>query len=270
MLASPPEIYLKITEIIDHPAKTPKDAEDIILHDPGLAARLLRLVNSAFYGFPGQISSIARAITIIGIKELRDLVLATVVVERFGRMPIKWMSMKEFWRLSVRCALLASEIEKLLPNPVKLESVFVCALLHEIGRLVIYAKIPELARAAILLSEQGQMKETEAERRTYGFDHYQLAAELARRWHLPAVVVTTLDSHHAPHAAGQFVEETAVVVLACQLSLAEVDAKQPLKASLPDIEGLLGILGLESERLPGIIEAAEENFEPVFRMLFQT
>ena len=268
-LASPPEIYLKLSEIMDNPAKTARDAEEVIKHDPGLSARLLRIVNSAFYGFPGQISSISRAITIVGVKELRDLVLATVVVERFGHLPNKLMTMREFWRLSVRAALLARVMEKHLANGTQVEPVFVCGLLHEIGRLVVYAKIPELARAAILLSEQEAMDEVEAERLTYGFDHYQLAAELARRWHLPRLIVTTLQCHQHPEETEEFSLETALVTVASRLSLWEVRSSEQLEEVLPGLVGWLQSLRLEPHLLPEILAEADENFEPIFKMLFQ-
>ncbi len=269
-LASPPELFLKISEIIDNPAKTSHDAEEVIKHDPGLSARLLRLVNSAFYGFPGQITSIARAITIIGIRELRDLVLATVVVERFGHIPNKLMTMREFWRISVQSALLASEMGKQVPKSAGLESIFICGLLHEIGRLVIYAKIPELARAAILLTGGDQMEESEAERRTYGFDHYQLAAELARRWHLPGVIITTLQYHGCPEEAEDFTRETALVTVASRLSLVEARSPQELETVLPTMTKQLELLRLEPTLLPAILDEADKNFEAVFKLLFQS
>jgi len=268
-LASPPEIYLKINEILDDPAKTPRDAEQVIQYDPGLSARLLRLVNSAFYGFPRQITSISRAITILGIRELRDLVLATVVMERFGHLPNTLMTLREFWRLSVRLALLAKVMKKHVAQSGRMESVFLCGLLHEIGRLVIYARIPELARAAMLLSEQKSVEETDAERAVYGFDHYQLAAELARRWNLPPVIVTTLYCHGHPEDAESFDLETALVSLACRLSLDEVRTPQQLEAVLPGLRKFMEPLRLDSGRLPRIVAEADENFETVFRAFFQ-
>lgn len=269
-LASPPEIFLKISQILDDPTKTARDAEQVIRHDPGLTARLLRLVNSAFYGFPRQISSISHAITIVGARELRDLVLATVVVERFGRLPNKLMTMRAFWRVSVRSALLAREMGKCHAQSSSLRSVFVCGLLHEIGRLVIYAKIPELARAAILLAEGGMLEETEAERQIYGFDHYQLAYELARRWHLPEVITATLQWHEHPEEAGDFSRETALVALACRLSLAEIETPQQLEQMPPTWGRLLDLLRLKRDVLSRSMEEADSHLQTVFGTLFQS
>nr|BAL55694.1 metal dependent phosphohydrolase [uncultured Gammaproteobacteria bacterium]BAL57274.1 metal dependent phosphohydrolase [uncultured Gammaproteobacteria bacterium] len=263
-LASPPEVFLRLCEILDDPAKTVYDAERVIEHDPGTAARLLRLVNSAFYGFPRQITSISRAIAMIGLKELRDLILATWVVERFSRLPNRLLDMRAFWRVSVRTGLLARALARRHAQAKSLQSVFVCGLLHEIGRLVIYAKIPELGRAAELLTKAEGIEEIEAERRIYGFDHYQLAAELARRWRLPEVFVATLRWHGSPGEAGSFARETALVTLASRLSLAEVF---PAEAVGPT--ALLAFLHLPAACLPEALEEAEAQLDEVFRGLFR-
>jgi HD-like signal output (HDOD) protein len=266
-LASPPEIFLKLCDILDDPTGTVRDAEQVIKHDPGLAARLLRLVNSAFYGFPAQISSISRAISLLGLQELRDLVLATCIVERFSRFPNRLLDMRAFWRVSVRCALLAKALARRHPQAQELEPIFTCGLLHEVGRLVIYAKIPELARAAILLAQAEGIEEPEAERRTYGFDHYQLAAELATRWRLPEVIVATLRWHGAPENAGAFSRETALVTLASALSLAEVENPAQLASMLSD-SAAFAFTRLSASGVTEVLEETALQFEEVFQLLF--
>lgn len=268
-LASPPEIFLKLCEILDDPTKTVRDAERVIEHDPGLAARLLRLVNSAFYGFPAQISSISRAISMIGLYELRDLILATWVVERFSRLPNRLMDMRSFWRISVRLGLLAKALGRRHPQARELQSIFTCGLLHEVGRLVIYAKIPELARAAMLLADSEGIEETQAERQIYGFDHYQLAAELAYRWRLPEVFVATLRWHGSPEEAESFSWETGLVTLASRLSLAEIEEPAQLEPILPSLAPLLAFLRLQTYSLPEVLEEVAIQFEEIFRLLFQ-
>ncbi len=261
-LASPPEIFLKISQIIEDPSKTVQDAERVIEHDPGLAARLLRLVNSAFYGFPRRIVSISHAVSLIGLNELRDLVLATVVVERFSKLSNPLMSMREFWQVSVRGALLTRELSKAFAG---MEATFVCGLLHEIGRLVIYARIPELARAALLLATAENLEERVAERRIYGFDHYQLGAELLRRWQLPEVIVTTLRHHGRPGEAGGFSRETALVTLALLVSIEDLSAVQA--SQRPDLGELMDFLHLPTELLAEAMETADRQFESVYSLL---
>ncbi|BCX89843.1 hypothetical protein MIN45_P2216 [Methylomarinovum tepidoasis] len=265
-LASSPEIYRKLCQIIEDPRKTVRDAEQVIEHDPGVSARLLRLVNSAFYGFPRQIVSIAHAISLIGMEALRQLVLATTVIERFGRYANPLMEMRVFWHMSVWGALLARELGRHSRMEPDLEPLFVCGLLHEIGRLVIYAKIPELARAALLLAEGGAFDETEAERLTYGFDHYQLAAELARRWQLPQVIVTTLAWHGRPEEAEDFREQTAIVTASLVLSRNKV-LGLGIEKLPPHYKEWLALAAVSDAALEQAQAQADEQFDAVSNLL---
>ncbi|NOY63354.1 MAG: HDOD domain-containing protein, partial [Gammaproteobacteria bacterium] len=119
--------------------------------------------NSPFYGFPSQINTISRAITIIGTRELRDLVLATLVVRTFNGLDNELISMEQFWRHSVTCAVVARVLAGHLHES-NTERFFVVGLLHDIGSLIIYRKIPELAREALLRSEHGDIALYQAER----------------------------------------------------------------------------------------------------------
>ncbi|HHJ38042.1 MAG TPA: HDOD domain-containing protein [Methylothermaceae bacterium] len=267
-LASPPEIFLKISEIIDDPAKTVKDAEEVIKHDPGLAARLLRLVNSAFYGFPARIDSISHAISLIGMTELRDLVLATVIVDRFSKLPNKLMSMREFWRVSVRCALFARNLGVRHPQSRTLRAVYISALLHEIGRLVIYSRIPELARAALLLADSEGMEETEAERLSYGFDHYEVGSELAARWHLPEVFVETMKWHGQPEKAEKYPQETALTTVSSLLALKDIDSEEKLEEQYYTLEPFMIHLGMKENDIAAVLPEIDLQFEEVFQSLF--
>ena len=125
-LASPPEIFLKVSEIIDDPTKNAKDVGVVLENDPGLAARVLKIVNSAFYGFPSQITSISHAVAIVGEQDIRSLVLATLVVDRFSAYPNKIMPMREFWRTSVHNALIAKILVNFHQKSRQLGSVFAC------------------------------------------------------------------------------------------------------------------------------------------------
>src|SRR3569833_1126225 len=102
-LASLPEGFLRVNEMIDSPRYTAADIGHVISRDPGLTTRLLKIANSAFYSFPSQIDSVTRAITIIGTRELRDLILSTSVARLFIGLPNDLVSMDDFWRRCTRC-----------------------------------------------------------------------------------------------------------------------------------------------------------------------
>lgn len=266
-LASPPEIFLRISEIIDDPSKNAHHAEQVIQHDPGLCARLLRLANSAFYGFSSKISSVSHAIAIIGTQELRDLILATVVIDKFSTLPNGLMTMRQFWSASVRCALFSRNLAHFHPRERTLQSVFICGLLHEVGRLIIYHHIPELSRAAISLTQSEGLQETEAEYRIIGFTHYDVAAELAKRWRLPEVIIVTIKNHNAPEKAALFDQETALISLASLLSL-KVDLEDALSDRQIQETPLWDFITLPRDILKVIIPEVDVQFREVFHALF--
>lgn len=263
-LAAPPELFLRINALLDDPGHSQKQLVALIEHDPSLSARLLKIVNSPFYGFACKIDSVARAIGIVGILELRDLVLATAVVDRFSALPNSLMSMKQFWAMSVKCALIARGLAMRHSDSERLQCPFVCGLLHEIGRLVVYHRLPELARAAHLRSRHEHIPEHEAQQREMGLDHYQVGAELARRWRLPEVIAVTIEKHAAPDEAGPFLRECLLVSLAMQLSLPEEEDES---ASRQESEAWtrLELSGITREE---VLTEAEATFIDVFKQIY--
>jgi len=268
-LASPPELFLRLNQILDDPTRTMLDASRLIEHDPGLSARLLRIVNSAAHPFPSPIISVTQAVSVIGIKELRDLVLSTLVVEKFASLPNGLMTMRQFWMLSVRCALIARYLAARHPESKRLHTAFICGLLHEIGRLLVYQRMPELARAAVLLARCQGASEHEAQREVMGFDHYQVGAELARRWRLPKVIVATIEHHDSPERAAPFDQEAHLVVLASKLSPLDWRDRQLVDARLTEDAPIWGRIPLAREALDEVLPAAQTAFGEVFMQVYR-
>ena len=102
-MATLPVIFVRINEAVENPNSSFSEIAQIISGDSALSARLLKIVNSAFYGFSNKIETISHAITIIGTAQLRDLVLATAVIEKFQGLPSKNINMKSFWLHSISC-----------------------------------------------------------------------------------------------------------------------------------------------------------------------
>jgi len=256
-LATPPTIYLALKKVIHDPNKSIQDSAKIIEKDPALTARLLRIVNSAFYGFPAQITSIDRAINMIGYKELQSLVLGTIIIERFSDLP-GTISMVDFWSRSLKCALITAEIDKQSGGEYH-ESAFVCGLLHDIGLLVFFRRTPELAREVNLLlrSEQKHNMCTEAELETQiiGFDHYLMGAELCRAWNLPDIIIQTIQQHHPDTNTHKFSRLT-VIIREINFFVASGMLPDPKK------------LNIEGEQLSDIVEKALLEFEEIFKIFY--
>jgi HD-like signal output (HDOD) protein len=270
-LASPPELFARLSEIIDAPEATLTDAADVIERDPSISARLIKIANSAFYGLPAKLVSVRQAISLIGYQETRDLVLATLVVDRFPPIPEDLMSMRQFWSLSVRIALIAKLMTARHPEGRRLGASFICGLLHEVGRLVIYQRIPEPARDALLLVKTEHVTELEAERRVMGFDHYQVGGELARRWRLPEVIQLTIETHEQPALAGIYREEAQLVALSRHLSCIEARGNDEAITEQLEPEAL----SLWKEQAPHagplseILAAADAQFNALFAQIYR-
>lgn len=212
-LASLPEVFLRVNEMIDSPRYTAADIGHVISRDPSLTARLLKIANSAFYNFPSQIDSVSRAITIIGTRELRDLILATSVARLFKGLPNELVSMDDFWRHSVCCGLAARALASRRGER-QLERFFVAGLLHDIGSLLIYRKLPELAREALLRCQHNDVALYRAEQDVIGFDHAAVGGEILRKWKLPEQLQEVVECHHTPTLATRFPRDAALVHLA--------------------------------------------------------
>lgn len=257
-LATPPNIYFALKTVIDDPTKTSKDAGAVIETDAALAAKLLKIVNSAFYGFPSQIASIAKAITLVGTRELQNLVLATVVIERFSDLPGEMFSIHDFWAKNLHCALLTRELDAQLLGKKYAESSFLCGLIHNIGQLLFYKRIPLLAREVdLLLQSQPQTDDVELEQQVIGFDHYQAGAELCRLWKLPEVIGDSIALHSSPTPDSPYNDLAEIVRLSSTIGKID-DALIANRLELP------------SEQLSQILDKTNDEFEAIFKLFYPT
>lgn len=257
-LTSPPNIYFELINVIEDPNKSFIDVGLIIENDPSLSMRLLKIVNSAFYNFPAQIGSITRAISIIGNKELQNLVLATVIIDKFSSQPGGLLSMHDFWARSVRCALLSRELFAYKYPTEDIEPVFVCGLLHDIGQLVFYRRIPVLAREIGLFIEATGVDEISAEQNIVGFNHYDTGAELARYWNLPKYIIQSMAQHANSNYNGEYQGLVDTVRMASNIS----------KMSLQNHDPFNLCKDISADQLSIIIDKAYDQFEQIFKLFY--
>jgi len=207
-----PTIIFKLNDIIADPFSSAEDIARVISTSPGLCAILLRIVNSAFYGFPSRIDSIARAVTVIGTKEVSALAMGITAMEVFKDIPPTVFDMQAFTHHSLACGVLA----RVLAANGKLrntEQMFVAGLLHDIGRLVIFRYFPRQAASLLSGGAAGGESLYAREKAVMGFRHTDIAADLFEKWKLPMALTQNVVYHHRPSAAQDPVK-AAVVHLA--------------------------------------------------------
>ncbi len=190
-------IYIQINEAINNPGSSASDIADVISKDTSLSARLLKIVNSPFYGFPSKIDTLFRAVTILGTKQLSALALGINIVKVFKSIPSDLMDMQSFWEHSVACGIIA-RITAGYKKIQSTERLFVAGLLHDIGRLILYRYAPTHARKALLSAQKGSSLLYAAEAEILGFDHTRIGGLLLKKWKLPLSLENSVTYHHSP------------------------------------------------------------------------
>jgi len=212
-LISFPDVAIRVNSMVNNPRMSANDIGKVIQQDPALTARLLKIANSALYGFGGRIDTVSRAVALLGGKEIRDLVLATSALKAFNVKP-GLESVEVLWSHNIYCAIAARVLAKNCRKG-QAESMFISGLLHDIGRLLFLSQLPELeASARSRASGRGEVGLCQAEREVIGFDHAELGGELVRTWNLPFSLEECVRFHHEPQRAEHYPLEVAIVNLA--------------------------------------------------------
>ncbi len=259
-LASLPAVVMRAVELLNSPKTSASDIGDVIGEDPALSARLLKIVNSAFYGFPSRIETISRAITVVGTLELTDLVLGSSAIRVFAKIPNELIDMEQFWEHSLYTGVVCRVLARHLRAP-NTERCFVMGLLHDIGSLILYRYRPERSRQALELSMDQGIPLHQAEQQVFGFDHAEVGSALMHAWNLPDCFVETTLHHHQPSKAQLFRLETAIVHLADVItSIAHSTASGTHQAS-PLEPGAWELTGLSVDIMDAVVGEADAQFE---------
>jgi len=262
-LISWPEATLKVNSLVNDPESSADDIGQAMSADPALTARLLQLANSAFYGFPTEIDSIVKAVTVIGMTRIRDIVIGMSAKPAFADLSNELYSLDDFWHHSLNCAITAKTVATELGWR-NVDSVFVIGLLHDIGRLAVLHALPELSRQVIWEYLEGPDKAllVDVEREILGFDHAQAGHALASHWGFPESLIAAIAYHHDPGACKPNRKEAYLVHLADGLaSMLELEDEAeedlpPLSAEVWDEVGISVADALAL--LPSISEHVEE------------
>jgi putative nucleotidyltransferase with HDIG domain len=260
-LVSLPSVGARVNKMVEDPSATAADIGKVISQDPALTARLLRVANSAFYGLSSQVNTVSRAVAVIGSKRVRDLVLATSTISAFEGIPNKLVSMENFWRHSLYCGTAAQILaeQRRIHDP---ETMFIAGLLHDIGQLVIFRKLPKEAKQVLMLSLEGpdDLELHKAEQQVLGFDHAQLGGALLRQWHFPESLIECAEFHHAPSQAKKYPKEAALIHIAnCIATLAEIDSVTESDAPATD-PAAWTTTGLFKELIEPTVRASQAKF----------
>jgi HD-like signal output (HDOD) protein len=210
-------VLTEMEAVLKDPQSNLLNLGEVIEKDPDLTARLLRLGNSSFYGFPSRLETVSEAISLIGVQQVQDLIVASSVVEVFAGVSPEFVDMKSFWQHSIACGIGARlpAVARRVPKPDKF---FVGGLLHDIGRLVLFSQSPQKTQQIFQLYRSKRMLLRDAEAQVLGFNHAEIGKALLRYWGYPANLIHAVSYHHFPMAAGAFLNEAACVHVADYLA----------------------------------------------------
>ncbi len=199
-VAALPAVALKFSEAIKDPLTSNHDLENIVSEDSALAAKVLMIANSVLFNFPSKIDTISKAITIIGHKQLSEIILSCSIVAMFKDIPQDIIDMEMFWQHSISVAT-ASRILASARREQNIEKFFTAGLLHDIGKLIIFVEAPKYALEVMARCAGENKLMHKVEKEILGFDHAKLGSMLLKKWKLPVEIVSTAQYHHMPSVA---------------------------------------------------------------------
>jgi putative nucleotidyltransferase with HDIG domain len=263
-----PVVFQELFSRMQDPDTDVATLAEVISKDPALTAKILKLVNSAFYGHPAQITTISRAVIIMGFQAVRSAALAVSVFERFKDLEsaAKAFDLDRFWRHSIATSCLAKQLSIVLGR-CQPEDAFVAGLLHDVGKLVMLQHFPEdvddLTRAA---AEQ-QLTWRSCEEVLFPINHAGIGRALFRAWDFPAGVIEAVACHHEPNEASRHAELASLVHLADYFSC-HLDACCPgAVPSRTHAKDAAQLVELTPDTASQAMERASEEFDEALELL---
>jgi putative nucleotidyltransferase with HDIG domain len=238
-----PSLYFKINEALANPDTSIEEIAAIVQQDPGMTAKILQLVNSAFFGIARRITSPVEAVQFLGVGRLRSLVLSLHVFSCFDESKLNGFSIEAVWGHSIATGLVAQKIARLEKlDRATSDEIFVAAMLHDIGKVMLASSLPDLYQEAVSISKERQLSTIEAEREVFGVSHCEVGAYLLGLWGLPVTIVEALALHHEPDKSG----------VRAFSPLTAVHVANALEKEMSDPNGETGVVALDMEYLTEI------------------
>ncbi len=199
-----PSLYVEVVRRLRDPEVSLEDIAEVISQDIGMTAKILKLVNSAFFGLPQEVSSAVEAIAYLGLDMIKALVLALNAFSQFESVELAGISLDAVWKHSLLTAGAAKQLAALEGTRRKtLEEAFTAGLLHDVGKLILAVNFPAQYAEIVHRAREGRTELTLLEQHAFGATHADVAGYLLGLWGLPISVVDAIALHHTPSRSGQ-------------------------------------------------------------------
>lgn len=214
-----PSIVNEIISITENPNSTAQDMDKAIMKDQVMTTKILKLANSAYYGYARKISTITQATILLGFQAIKGIALASTV-NKYLSNELKGYSLEknELWSQSQTCAIVSRYIAKTVKysNP---EEAYIAGLLRDIGKTILNQHMEKEYVQILAMAETEQISFLDAEKNVLGFDHSEIGAKVAEKWNLPSDLVEAMAYHHKPEEAKSNIKLVSIVHLADAITM---------------------------------------------------
>lgn len=258
-----PTVVTKVMEISADPRSSASDLMKVVSQDQSLTTTILRTANSAFFGMVKKVSSLQHAITVLGFKAVRNVVLARSVFKSFKAVGSKdQFDIRRFWEHAFVCGLSAKIIAAEFQHDKN--ELFVAGLIHDIGKLIIYMALPLKFAEIISMTGSSSTRTFTAEKDIIGITHDQVAMELLKKWLFPDEIVAAVGFHHNPREAGKQSQIASAIYAANLLthiyeSRNDEESSTHLKDDFFSSESLAPFLANKIERKESYLEEFQQK-----------
>jgi HD-like signal output (HDOD) protein len=257
-----PVVIDKITRLLQNPKTSAEEIGKAITTDQALASKVLKLVNSAFYGFPGRISTITHAIVILGFSTVKNVVLTASIFDAFRKQGtgIDGFDLEQFWLHSIACGAAAQSIAKITGSNQK-EECFIAGLIHDIGKIILCQYLPEDFHEAYTHARNNSILFFESEKKLFDVTHQEIGGFLTERWNLPKDLQNAVKFHHDPSPSLEHYMMISIVHCA-DIMVRALDCGNGGDSKIPIMaENVWKNLGLDSTPLGHVFEAINDEIE---------
>lgn len=264
-LFSLPEVCLKLRKVLADSNHTWNDIAEIIMYDPALSTRILRIVNSAYYGLPNPARDIAHAVSILGEQDLNNLVIVTSIVNTMNSLETG-LNLQSFWKKSVFCAVMSKNIADHFQHEDAGE-LFICGLLQNVGKLLIYCKEPGLHQAVEDGMKKNGRSDFEVEQEYLGFNHADVGGFMARAWNFSDLLTECVSRHHEiPESDSEIGCHHISYLAGLSTGMLDLDSNISIDFDSINITGIesLAQLNLSEEEFVSLLTTSYESYLQVF------
>lgn len=261
-----PDVFLRVNSLINEGTASFQEIARAASLDPALAARMLKIVNSPYYGCQARIDTLSRALTVIGLEDFYHLLLSASAADTFRKIPPNLLTMGDIWLHSVHCAVIAREVAR-ATSVLHAERFFVAGLLHRIGSLVLCHRCPERMRGILARAQGRSVLLADLEREALGFTHAEVGAALAEAWGLPESLRQMIGCYLEPERAGAFAFDAGLLHLAWGMKNLELEGDAVMEGLPGLVARVSAWLTLDESLLLSVLAEAPPRIEETMRFL---